>query len=96
MLLFSQMNKAGTALMIALGVPFYIAALLAGLASADLFPGAYLVVLFGAFFGFTVAYSKALAAFTRLTPRRPAWQFIAAVLSVQMAILAATLLVLAA
>jgi hypothetical protein len=96
MIVFSQMDRRGTATMFLLGIPSFITALLAGIASAHLFPGAFLATAFGSFFVFSFAYSKALVAFHRLSPRRPIWLFVALVLLVQMLVLAATIYAVAA
>jgi hypothetical protein len=97
MLIYTQMNPRGTAFMQALGLPFYVTAIVVGLAISSWFPGAYLATLFGAFFIYSLAYSKALHYFVhRLRPARPLWQFVLAVLVVQALIMAATLYGIAA
>ncbi|MGY0561341.1 hypothetical protein ACW7G2_11560 [Luteimonas sp. A277] len=91
MLIYTQMPRLGTNVMLLLGVPFYLWAVFVGLLAASWFPGATLVVLFGAFFIYTFLYSKALYFFVhRMYPRRPVWQFIVGILTVQVLLLAGT------
>ena len=84
MLIYTQMPKIGTNIMLVLGIPFYLWAVFVGLMAASWFPGATLVVLSAAFFLYTFIYSKALKFFVRrVYPRRPMWHFVTGALAVQ-------------
>lgn len=97
MLIYTQMPKLGTSIMLALGIPFYIWAAFVGLLAASWFPGATLVVLSVAFFLYTFAFSKALKFFVhRVYPRRPIWHFVTGVIAAQGLLLAGTIVSVAA
>ena len=84
MLIYTQMPKLGTKVMLVLGIPFYLWAAFVGLMAASWFPGATLVVFWVAFFLYTFIYSKALKFFLdRVYPRWSVWHFVTTVLAVQ-------------
>jgi len=81
MFVYTAMNPKGTGLMMLLGLPFFAASLLVGLALQASFSGAYLIVLVVAPLLWSVAYTKTLRWFNGLAPARPTWQFLAGVLA---------------
>ena len=88
MFIYTAMNPNGTGLMMLLGLPFVGAALLAGLAFQDVFSGAYLVAVVLAPLIWSVAYTKTLRWFNNLKPTKPASQFLAGVLAVDLLLVA--------
>ena len=86
MFIYTAMNPKGTWLMAVLGLPFVVASLLAGLALQASFSGAYLVALVAAPLVWSLLYTNALRWFTSLTPPKPLWQFLAAVVTVDLVV----------
>ena len=95
MFIYTQMPRKATALMLALGIPFYIASFLVGLAWNHSFPGLYFVALFSPLL-WSYAYSKSLVRFVSVSPVRPVWQFLASVLTMEAIAVAALLYTVAA
>ena len=85
------MDKAGTARMLALGIPTFITSALVGIALSHAFPGAFLVTVFGAQLVYSILYCFALYQFQKMRPVRPIWQFSCFVLVVQILATAATI-----
>ena len=73
MFIYTAINARGTQLMALLGIPFFLAALLMGLAFDSAFRGAYLLALFSPLV-WSFAYTGTLRWFNGLSPARPAWQ----------------------
>ena len=88
MFIYTAMNPKGTGLMMLLGLPFIAASLLAGLAFQESFSGAYLVAVIVAPLVWSALYTTALRWFNGLTPAKPAWQFLAGVVAVDLVVVA--------
>ena len=84
MIVYSQMEKAGTRFMLIFSVPLFLASLLVGLATGTGF-GFFLAGL-GIPLAWTYAYSKSLNWFATLAPARPGWQFLAGATLLQLAV----------
>ena len=96
MLIYTEMPPRGTLIMQLLGLPFYLWALFVGLLLSSWFPGAFLVVLFSAYFIYSFVYSKALYFFVhRARSQQSAW-FVVGVLGLQTILLIGTWYVAAA
>jgi hypothetical protein len=95
MFIYTQMPRKAAVLMLALGIPFYLASLLVGLAWNHRFPGLHFVALFSPLL-WSYAYSKSLVWFVSACPLRPVWQFLAGVLTIEALAVAALLCTVAA
>ena len=83
MIVYSQMEPAGTRFMLVFSIPLFLASLLVGLATGTGF-GFFLAGL-GIPFAWSFAYSKSLNWFANLSPPRPGWQFLAGATLTQLA-----------
>lgn len=86
MIVYSQMEKAGTRFMLIFSAPLFLASLLVGIATDTGF-GFFLAGL-GIPLAWSYAYSKSLNWFATLVPARPGWQFLVGATSIQLAVIA--------
>ena len=86
MIVYSQMEPAGTRFMLIFSIPLFLASLLVGLASGDGFR--FFLAGVGIPLLWSFVYSKSLNWFANLSPARPGWQFLAGATFTQLAAVA--------
>ena len=95
MLIYTRLQPQGTTFMVLLGVPFYVASLLVGLAINHKYSGAYIAAIFSPLL-WSFTYTTLLVRFLATREARQGWKFVVAAMAVQAAVVAAMIYAVAA
>jgi predicted small integral membrane protein len=95
MLIYTRLQPQGTTFMVLLGIPFYVASLLFGLAVNHKYPGAYIGAIFSPLL-WSFTYTKLLVRFLATHKTRQGWKFVVAAMAVQTVVVAAMIYAVAA